>query len=696
MKKFNLIIMSVIISLYSTNICYASQPVVAENSNQIEQAIDSTSTSETNATTEDISKTEEVTTDKTETVTTEVVTTISATEIDLGDYQTSMLVGDKQLLSVTILPTNTTDATVTYQSSDESVATINGMGRITAVAAGTAQITVTCGTVQNSFQLEVKQSNDIAVTDIEIGNYETTMEVGKTQTIVTTVLPSNATNATLTYKSSDTNIATVLSTGEVKAIGQGVATITVSAGAISKNVQITVNEVSVVTAEEIDLGDYQETMVVGDKQLLSATILPTTVTDQTLTYESSNEKVATINEMGRITAVSVGTAKIKVKNGTIENSFQLTVKKTNDILVTDIEIGNYEDEMEVDKTQTISATVKPSNATDTTLEYSSSDTSIATVLSSGEVKGISPGTVVITVKAGDITKDIQLKVKAATAKIEVNNNYVVLKPEGEFQLKASVQPSDASQSLTYKSADSKIATVSTSGNITAKSIGTTSILVSNGDLSAAVTVIVNESGIAKQEEANGTTVEASSDSFQNLSEQEAKLIEQIKNTSDSDIEINTGDYKTISKSMLKALYETKQVLQIKGNDYTIRIDGNNIVNYENELSTEIQFMKEDEGTSFIINGNNNLPGSIELTLSNSSNTGKYLYIYNATKEKYQLIKNDKNTSERITVDTTGKYLLTDEKISTAKIGIIIVVVLSIGILIASGVYIGVKKKYWFW
>ncbi len=692
MRKFNLIIMSVIISLHSTNICYASQTVVTENSNQVEQAVGTTSDVVSNATTEEASKTEETITDDS----TEVVTTISAQEIDLGDYQTSMLVGEKQLLAVTVLPTDTTDPTVTYQSSNESVATINGMGRITAVAAGTAQITVTCGTVQNSLQLEVKQSNDVAVTDIEIGNYETTMEVGKTQTLVTTVLPSNATNATLTYQSNDTNIATVLSTGEVKAISQGVATITVSAGAISKNIQITVNEVSVVTAEEIDLGDYEETMVIGGKQLLSATVLPTTVTDQTLTYESSNEKVATINEMGRITAISVGTAKIKVKNGTITNSFQLTVKKTNDVLVTDIEIGNYEDELEVDKTQTISATVKPSTATDTTLTYSSSDTSIATVLSTGEMKGIAPGTVTITVKAGDISKDIQITVKVATAKIEVNNNYVVLKLDEEFQLKASVQPGNATQSITYKSADTDIATVAANGTITAKSIGTTSILVSNGDLSAAVTVIVNESGIAEKEEADSTEVEASSDSVQNLSEQEAKLIEQIKNTSDSDIEINAEDYKTISKSMLKTLYETKQVLQIKGNDYTIRIDGNNIVNYENELSTEIQFMKEDEGTSFIINANNNLPGSIELTLNNSSNTGKYLYIYNATKEKYQMIKSDKNTSERITIDTTGKYLLTDEKISTAKIGIIIVVVLSIGILIASGVYIGVKKKYWFW
>jgi uncharacterized protein YjdB len=658
----------VLVSICNNSICYATDVTVDANTTEV-----SSETTET---------------------TTSTTITISATEIDMGDYQTSMLVGEKQLLSVTVLPTDTTDQTVTYQSSNTSVATINSMGRITAASAGTTQITVTCGSVQNGFQLTVKQSSDVAVTDVEIGNYEAEMEVGKTQTLSATVLPNNATNATLTYKSSDTKIATVLSTGEVKAVAAGTVTITVGAGTITKNVQITVKEAA--TATEIDLGDYQTSMAIGEKQLISATVLPTTATTQTLTYQSSNEEVATVNEMGRITALSVGKTKITVLCGTVKNSFQLTVKKTNDILVSDIEIENYEEELNVDKTQTISATVKPSNATDTTVTYTSSDTSIATVLSSGEVKGISPGTVTITVSAGDISKNIQLTIKEATAKIDINNNYVVLKPEEEFQLKASVQPSNASQSLTYKSADSSIASVSGSGNITAKSIGTTSILVSNGDLSAAVTVIVNESGVAEKSEVEAETVTTVSESVENLSEQEAKIIEQIRNTKDSDIEINSAEYPVISKNILKALYETKQILQIKGTDYTLRIDGSNIANYENELVTQLQFMKEEEGTSFIINENKNLPGSIELTIQNTSYTGKYLYLYNQTKEKYQLIKNEKNTSERMMIDTTGKYLTTDEKITTARIGIIIIVVLGIGVLIASGVYIGVKKKYWFW
>jgi uncharacterized protein YjdB len=693
MKKFNVIVLSLLLIFCNNSVCHASQNTSEISSDQTAEVVESNQTTEASSitTTEESNQTTDESNQTTEAVDNNQ-TTVNANEIDLGDYQSSMVVGDKQLLTITVLPTDTTNPTVTYQSSNEGVATINGMGRITAVSAGTAQITVSCGSVQNSFSLEVKQSNDVVVTDIEIGNYESEMEVGKTQTLPAYVLPSNATNTTLTYTSSDSKIAKVLSTGEVIANAKGTATITVSAGSISKNVQITVNEVQTVTATEIDLGDYQTSMVVGDKQLLSATVLPTTTTEQTLTYQSSNEKVATINELGRITAESVGKAKITVKCGAIENSFQLTVKKTNDIAVTDIEIGNYEEEMEVDNTQTISATVKPSNATDTTISYASSDTSVATVLSSGEVKGIGSGTVTITVKAVDISKNIQITVKVATAKIEVNNTYVVLKPDEEFQLKASVQPSNATQSMTYKSADKDIASVSSNGTITAKSIGTTSILVSNGDLSTAVTVIVNKSGVADKAVTETENVTASSDSIENLSEQESELIEKIKNENNTEIEINAKDYPIISKNILKTLYETGKTIHIISDEYTLTIKGTDIVNYENEFNTVITFEKEEGKLTFLINEGKNLPGLVSLKLTEGSYN--YLYLYNEAKDKYQRLK--AKDFENINLDVTGKYLLTQDKINTVSISVIVIILvvfIILGLVIA---YIAVKKQYWFW
>ena len=81
---------------------------------------------------------------------------VKVTEIDLGNYNNQMYVGEKQLLMVGILPLSASDKTVTYSSDNQSVASVNGFGRITAISAGTATITATCGDISSSFQLTVK------------------------------------------------------------------------------------------------------------------------------------------------------------------------------------------------------------------------------------------------------------------------------------------------------------------------------------------------------------------------------------------------------------------------------------------------------------------------------------------------------------------------------------------------------------
>ena len=617
---------------------------------------------------------------------------IKVTEIDLGDYQTEIKVGEKQLLSITVLPSDATNQTLTFQSSNESVATINGIGRINAISEGITNITVKCGDIENGFSLSVI-SNEVAVTDIEIGYYDSEMEIGKTQTLLTTILPASATNQTVTYSSSDTSIATILSTGEIMAIAKGAVTITASAGSISKNIKVTVKEEAKVKAEQIDLGDYQESMAIGEKQLISATVLPTDATEQTLSYQSSNDEVATVNDMGRITAIAVGKTKITVSSKGISNSFQLTVKKTNDIEVTDIEIADYEDEMTVDKTQTIYTTVLPSDATNTTVTYSSSDTGIATVLSSGEVKAIAKGNVIITVKAGEITKEIPITVKVTTTKIELNNNYVVLKPKEEFTLKASALPSDAVQSITYEVVDKDIATITSNGTLQARSIGTTSVIVSNGDLSVAVTVIVNESGTADQATIENATKQVVNSTNQALSGVEAEVIEAIRDESNvNEIELVVKNCQVLSKNILKALYETGKTILIKGDGYVIHLKGTDIVNYENELLTHLSLDIKVNSIEFILNENKNLPGKISIEIQKSG--FRYLYIYNETKEKYQQLKI--NDMSELELDMHGKYMITQDKINSISISIVVIVfivVILLGLIIT---YIAVKKKYWFW
>lgn len=343
------------------------------------------------------------------------------------------------------------------------------------------------------------------------------------------------------------------------------------------------------------------------------------------------------------------------------------------IAVTDIEIGDYEDVVNVGETLSLSATVLPVDATHSTVTYKSSDEAIATVNSSGEVKGISKGSVIIYVSADNVTKEVPLTVKVATDGIKVNNDYLVLKQGSTFQLSTTVTPVEANQSVTDRSIDESIATVSDKGFVSAKKVGNTTILVSNGESSVAVSVIVNQStSSTNKEDVSGS------------------LVEEGKEYADS---VVASEIEKIDADTLYHIYSTGKILGILGDGYTIKIDGKDIVNYKNEFYTDIQLNQKEEGTSFTLNKGEFLCG--EVTLHISEPNGKYLYLYNTSKEKYELIQTDSLKDLKLT--TPGEYLISSETLSYSTVNIIYFIVFGVvAILIGVGVYIGVKKRYWFW
>lgn len=343
------------------------------------------------------------------------------------------------------------------------------------------------------------------------------------------------------------------------------------------------------------------------------------------------------------------------------------------IAVTDIEIGEHEDVVNVGETLSLSATVLPVDATHSTVTYKSSDEAIATVNSSGEVKGISKGSVIIYVSADNVTKEVPLTVKVATAGIKVNSDYLVLKQGSGFQLSASVTPVEADQVVTYRSIDESVATVSDKGYVSAKKVGSTTILVSNGEFSVAVSVIVNQ-------DTSATSKEDMSDS----------VVDKGKIYADS---VSASAVKKIDTDMLYHIYSTEKILEIVGDGYSIEIDGKDIVNYKNEFYTDIQLVQKENETAFVLNKGEFLCGEVTLHLSEVN--GKYLYLYNTSKEKYELIQTD--SLESITLSTPGDYLISNEKLSYSTVNIIYFIVFGIvALLIGGGVYIGVKKQYWFW
>ncbi len=530
--------------------------------------------------------------------------------------------------------------------------------------------------IQTSDTQETGQK-DIPVTELDLGEFSDVMIVGEKQLLAVTVLPLDSTESNIIYASSNTSVATIGGLGRITAVSAGVTTITASCGGKSASFTLTVEEKKSdhIAVTELDMGDYQSKMETGSTQLLSVTVLPLNATENTITYVSSAPKTASVNSMGRISALSVGKATITASCGGKSVSFSLKVikKKDDKIPVTDIEIAEHEDELAVDKTLTLTATVIPSDATDSKVTFRSSNETIATVNSSGEVKGISKGKVTIYASAGKITKKIPLNIKVETAAININNTYLVMKPKDTYKLNANVTPSEANQSITYRSVDEEIATVNQNGAVTAHSLGSTTIIVSNGDTSAAVSVIVNQSN----EHINDTQQK----------NENKEVIKEFSNT------IEASTVSVVDRDTLNYLYTNKKSLNIVGEGYQIEIDGNDIVNYENELYTDIQLSKDNEGTRFVINKKEYICGEITLLLDNPE--GKYLYLYNDAKKKYESV--GATDIKRLLITIPGEYLITDKKINgNADIIRYIFIAGGVLVLVGAGVYIFLKKGYWFW
>lgn len=361
---------------------------------------------------------------------------------------------------------------------------------------------------------------------------------------------------------------------------------------------------------------------------------------------------------------------------------------TEKVNVENIVVSEFKDKMNVEETQNISATVIPATATNSTLTYSSSDSRIATVDELGKLTAIRKGTCTISVEADGYVTYLSLTVKVKTAKIEIEKSFVTLKLEQTYSLNAKVIPAEAPQTLKYKSTDESIVTVSPDGTVSAKGIGNATVIISNDDTTISLNVIVNSANAQE----NIAAVQGADDSGDKLTDE---LADKIRNSNEKTVVADGNKVKIISKSVLRELYGTDKRLVIECEDYSIVLNGKDINNIENELNTYIKFESKQNGISVVANNGKNLPGKIKIEFEETFGEFNYMYIYNTAKEEYEVI-NISLSGNAIELDSTGLYLLTIDKLHKFSINIIIVCVAVGIILILSGVYIFVKKKYWFW
>ena len=152
--------------------------------------------------------------------------TVAVTEVTLNKTELTLKEGDSETLVATVKPDNATDKTVTWTTSDATIATVDEVGKVTAVKEGTATITAKAGEKSATCSITVSKKI-IAVEGISLNKTELVLSIGSTETLKATVTPENATEKSLVWSCTNETVAVVNQEGVVRAVGIGVATVKV-------------------------------------------------------------------------------------------------------------------------------------------------------------------------------------------------------------------------------------------------------------------------------------------------------------------------------------------------------------------------------------------------------------------------------------------------------------------------------------
>ena len=417
---------------------------------------------------------------------------VDVTSVTLNKTELTLTEGDSETLTATVKPDDATDKTVTWTSSDASIASVDANGKVTAVKDGSATITAKAGEKTATCAVTVSK-NVVAVTSVTLNKTELTLTEGDSETLAATVKPDDATDRTVTWSTSDATVATVDNNGKVTAVKEGSATITAMAGEESATCAVSISK-KVIEVASVTLNKTELILTEGDSETLTATVKPDDATNKTVTWSTSDESIAKVDNNGKVTAVKEGTATIIARAGAKSATCALSVRRKV-IEVTSITLNKAELTLTEGDSETLTATVKPDDATDKTVTWSTSDATIATVDNNGKVTAVKAGSAIITAKAGEKSATCALSVSRKVIEVTsvtLNKAELTLTEGDSETLSATVKPDDATdKTVMWSSSDASVASVDANGKVTALKEGKATITAKAGEKSATCAVNVS-------------------------------------------------------------------------------------------------------------------------------------------------------------------------------------------------------------
>ena len=411
---------------------------------------------------------------------TEKETQVEVSSVSLNTSTIEMVEGETFSLVATVLPKDAEYDGVIWASSNASVANVNS-GAVSAVKEGTATITASAGGKSATCSVKVS-SKIVAVTSITLDKTSLSMQVGETEAITAIVSPDNATDKTVEWGSSDVAVATVAD-GIITAKKSGEAIITAKSGSCIAECKVTIT----VSAESVTLDKTSLSLAIGESATLTATVKPDDATDKTVAWSSSDESVAKVDN-GKVTAVKSGKATVTAKCGVKTAECAVTVT----VPVSSITLDKTTLSLVIGESFTLTATVKPDDATDKTVIWSSSDESVARV-DNGKVTAVKSGKATVTAKCGVKTAECAVTVTVPVSSITLDKTTLSLVIGESFTLTATVKPDDATdKTVIWSSSDESVARVD-NGKVTAVNAGQAKISAAVGNITTSCNVVVYQS-----------------------------------------------------------------------------------------------------------------------------------------------------------------------------------------------------------
>jgi len=350
------------------------------------------------------------------------------------------------------------------------------------------------------------QNTDIPIEEIIIKNSQLNIKYGETKKIEIEILPENATNTEILWTNDNSQLVTVQEDGTVIVNSNENGTANVKAIAKQNNVSasITINVLkvdNVINVSEIKLNPTEITLNYSETAKLSTTISPSNATNKNVVWSSSDPSLVTVDTNGNIKAVGNKNANATITASTVDGNYKASTKvtviqKDTTVNITGIKLNPTEITLNYSETAKLSTTISPSNATNKNVVWSSSDPSLVTVDTNGNIKAVgnknANATITATTVDGNykastkvtvIKKDSTVKVSGININQGSNSTvYSNSKNEIKVNLSATVYPSNATnKNIIWSSDNPSVATVNNQGTVVVNDLGIANIKVTTQD-----------------------------------------------------------------------------------------------------------------------------------------------------------------------------------------------------------------------